>query len=183
LLPTWATGAFYQAFVPALVKDQLGTSSSFILGLVFAAYMAPSALGAPLGGRFAPAGAQRIGMTAFLAGWVGIITALATGALPLFIGATIVAGIGQGIAISAATRGLLVGSTVADRAPIFAVVYLLSYSGAAFPSLISGQLSSTFSLPQIALAYGVFALIATLFTVIAARDRHTGMTSQPNEQS
>jgi MFS family permease len=169
LLGTWATGAFYQAFVPALVEDQLHTNSSLVLGLVFAAYMGPSALGAPLGGRLSPAAAQRIGMIAFLVGWIGIITAIATGTLPLFIVATIVAGAAQGIAISAATRGLLYGSSLADRAPIFAVLYLLSYSGATFPSLISGQLSRTFSLPQIALGYGVLALIATLFTAIAAR--------------
>jgi MFS family permease len=182
-LPTWATGAFYQAFVPALVEDQLRSNSSLVLGLVFAAYMAPSALGAPLGGRFAPAGAQRVGMTAFLAGWIGIITAIATGALPLFVAATIVAGAGQGIAISASTRGLLYGSTLADRAPIFAVIYLLSYSGATIPSLISGQLTNIFSLPQIVLGYGALALIATLFTVIAARNPHTDTISQPDEES
>jgi hypothetical protein len=180
-VPTWATGAFFQAFVPALVEDQLHTRSSLVLGLVFAAYMAPSALAAPLGGRFAPARAQRVGMTAFLVGWIGIITAIATGALPLFIAATIVAGAGQGIAISAATRGLLYGSTLADRAPIFAVVYLLSYSGATILSLVSGQLSNTFSLPQIAVGYGALALIGTLFTVIAARNPHTDTTSQPDE--
>lgn len=180
-LPTWATGAFYQAFVPALVEDQLRTNSSLVLGLVFAAYMAPSALGAPLGGRFTPAGAQRIGMMAFLAGWIGVIIAIATGALPWFIAATIVAGAGQGIAISAATRGLLYGSILADRAPIFAVVYLLSYSGATIPSLISGQLANTFSLPQIALGYGALAFIATLFTVIGARNPHTDTTSETDE--
>jgi MFS family permease len=181
LLATWATGAFYQAFVPALVEDQLRTNSSLVLGLVFAAYMGPSALGAPLGGRFSPAGAQRIGMTAFLAGWIGVITTIATSALPLFIAATIVAGAGQGIAISAATRGLLDGSRLADRAAIFAVVYLLSYSGATIPSLISGRFSQTFSLPQIALGYGALALIATLLTVIAARNPHTDTSSRPDE--
>jgi MFS family permease len=182
-LATWATGAFYQAFVPALVEDQLHTKSPIVLGLVFAAYMAPSALGAPFGGRFAPARAQRIGMTGFLAGWIGIITAITTSALPLFIVATIVAGIGQGIAISSTTRSLLYGSTLADRAPIFAVVYLLSYNGATIPSLISGQLSNTFSLPQIVLGYGALALIATVFTVIAARNPHTDTTRRPDEYS
>src|SRR3954462_5244979 len=166
-LATWATGAFYQAFVPALVKDQLHTNSSLVLGLVFAAYFGPSALGAPLGGRFSPAAAQRVGMIAFLAGWIGLITAITTGVLPLFIAATIVAGAAQGIAISAATRGLLYGSTLADRAPIFAVVYLLSYSGATIPSLIAGQLSNAFSLPQIVLGYGALALIGTAFTLVA----------------
>jgi MFS family permease len=184
-LATWATGAFYQAFVPALVEDQLHTRSPLVLGLVFAAYMGPSALGAPLGGRFTSAAAQRLGMIIFLAGWIGIITAIATGTLALFIAATIVAGASQGIAISAATRGLLHGSTLADRAPIFSAIYLLCYSAATFPSLISGQLSNTFSLPQIALGYGALALLATLFTVVAARNPRTDTTgnSQLGEQS
>ncbi|MBO0875398.1 MAG: MFS transporter [Pseudonocardia sp.] len=175
-LATWAAGAFYQAFVPALVEEQLHTSSPLIVGLVFAAYMAPSVLGAPLGGRFAPAAAQRLGMIAFVSGMIGIIAAISTGTLALFIAATIVAGAGQGIAISAATRGLLHGSTLADRAPIFSVIYLLSYSGATIPALIAGQLSNTFSLPQIALGYGALALIATLFTVIAAHNPRTDAT-------
>ena len=59
-LATWATGAFYQAFVPALVGDQLHTRSPLILGLVFAAYMTPSVLGAPIGARLTSAVAQRI---------------------------------------------------------------------------------------------------------------------------
>jgi hypothetical protein len=107
---------------------------------------------------------------------IGIVTAIAAGTLVLFIIATIVAGAGQGIAIGAATRGLLHGSAVADRAPIFSAIYLLCYSGAAFPSLISGELSNTFSLPQIAFGYGVLALVATLFTVLGARNPHTDAT-------
>ncbi|WP_426244703.1 MFS transporter [Nocardioides sp. LHG3406-4] len=175
-LSTWATGAFYQAFVPALVEDQLHTRSPLIVGLAFGAYMGPSALGAPLGGRFTPATAQRLGMLAFLAGMIGIIAAIATGTLVLFIIATIVAGAAQGIAISAATRGLLDGSTVADRAPIFSVIYLLCYIGATIPALVGGQLSHTYSLPHIALGYGALALLGTLFTVVAARNPHTRTT-------
>jgi MFS family permease len=175
-LATWSTGAFYQAFVPALVEDQLHTRSPLILGLVFAAYMAPSVLGAPIGGRFTSAVAQRVGMITFLAGMIGMVTAINAGTLALFISATIVAGVGQGIAISAATRGLLCGSTLADRAPIFSAIYLICYIGATFLSLISGELSNTFSLPQIALGYGGLALVATLFTIIGARNPHTETT-------
>jgi MFS family permease len=171
-LATWATGAFYQAFVPALVEEQLHTRSPLILGLVFAAYMAPSVLGAPIGSRFTSAVAQRVGMITFLVGMIGIVTAICAGTLVLFIIATIAAGAGQGIAISAATRGLLHGSTLADRAPIFSAIYLLCYSGATFPSLISGELSKIFSLPQIAFGYGGLAIVATLFTVLAAHNPH-----------
>ncbi|SDJ45377.1 Predicted arabinose efflux permease, MFS family [Bradyrhizobium sp. Rc2d] len=175
-LTTWASGGFYQALMPALVEDQLHTRSPLILGLVFAAYMTPSVLGAPIGGRFTSAVAQRAGMITFLAGMIGISTAIAAGTLLLFIIATMVAGTGQGIAISAATRGLLQGSTMAERAPIFSAIYLLCYSGAAFPSLISGQLSNVFSLQKIALGYGGLAVVATLFTVLCARNPHADTT-------
>jgi MFS family permease len=175
-LATWATGAFYQAFVPALVTDQLHTHSPLVLGLVFAAYMAPSVLGAPVGGRLTSAAAQRVGMITFLVGMIGIITTINAGTLAPFIIATIVAGAGQGIAIGGATRGLLHGSMLADRAPIFSAIYLVCYSGATFPSLISGKLSNTFSLPQIAFGYGVLAFGATLFTVLGARNPHTDAT-------
>jgi MFS family permease len=176
-LATWATGAFYQAFVPALVEEQLHTHSPLILGMVFAAYMAPSVLGAPIGGWFVFAIAQRVGMITFLTGMIGVITAINLGTLVLFIFATVVAGAGQGIAISASTRGLLQGSTLAERAPIFSAIYVLCYSGATFPSLISGELSNTFSLPQIALGYGGLAVIATLFTVLGARKPHIETTA------
>lgn len=175
-LATWATGAFYQAFVPAVVEEQLHTRSSLVLGLVFAAYMAPSVLGAPIGGRFTSAVAQRVGMITFLTGMIGVVIAINAGTLELFVAATVIAGAGQGIAISAATRGLLYGSTLADRAPIFSAIYLLSYSGATFPSLIAARLSNTFSLPQIAFGYGVLALGATVFTVLGARNPHGDTT-------
>jgi len=170
LLSTWSVGAFYQAFVPALVENQLHTASPLVLGLVFAAYMAPSAFGAPLGSRFAPATAQRLGMGTFLIGMIGVIAAIGTGALLLFMASTIVAGASQGIAISAVTRGLLSGSTIDDRAPTFSVIYLISYSGATIPALIAGQLSDVFALPQIVLGYGALALIATMWILLGARN-------------
>jgi MFS family permease len=170
LLATWSVGSFYQAFVPGLVEGDLHTKSSLVLGLVFAAYMAPSAFGAPLSGRFAPATAQRLGMVTFLAGMAGVITAVTADTLRLFLVATLVAGAGQGVAISATTRGLLHGSTVAQRAPIFSVVYLLSYAGATVPALVAGELTSVFTLPQIVLGYGALALAATLVTLLGAHN-------------
>ncbi|GAB3395808.1 MFS transporter [Humibacter soli] len=170
IVATWATGSFYQAFVPGIVEGQLHTKSPLVLGLVFAAYMAPSALGAPISGRFSPAVGQRLGMVGFLVGMIGAITAITTDTLALFIVATVVAGASQGIATSATTRGLLHGSRVHDRAPIFSAIYLLSYAGATIPALIAGQLTGIFTLSQIAIGYGVLALVATAITALAARN-------------
>ncbi len=170
ILATWAVGSFYQAFVPTLIEGQLHTRSPLVLGLVFASYMASSALGAPLSGRFSPALAQRLGMAGFLVGIAGLVTAISTAALALFVASTIVAGASQGVAISAATRGLLYGSALEHRAPIFSAIYLLSYAGATIPALVAGQLAGIFSLSEISLGYGVLALVSTAITVLAARD-------------
>ena len=61
--------------------------------------------------------------------------------------------------------------------------FLLCYSGAAFPSLISGQLSNAFSLPQIVLGYGGLAIVATLLTVLGARNPHTDATGNSTRDS
>jgi sugar phosphate permease len=181
LLPLWAMGSFYQAFVPAIVEDQLHTTSPLILGAVFALYMGPGAVGAVLSGRLSPAAAQRAGMLVFLVGMAGIIEAIGTGVLEVFFVATVVAGAGQGIAVSATTRALLHGSALDERAPIFSVIYLISYISATVPGLIAGQLSHAFSLPQITLGYGVLGLISTVVTVVTARnpeqDRREGHAS------
>lgn len=169
LLATWAAGAFYQAFVPALVENQLHTNSPLIVGVVFAAYMGSSVLGAPLNARFTAATAQRTSMIAFFAGMAGLVGAIATGSLMLFVVSTLVSGASQGVAISATTRSLLYGSHAADRAPTFSVIYLLSYSGATIPALIAGQLSEGMSLPQIAIGYSALAFAGATFTLFAAR--------------
>ena len=109
------------------------------------------------------------GVVVFLVGMTGLIAAITVGELPLFLAATALAGAGQGIAISSATRGLLHGSKLTQRAPLFSVIYLLSYGGATVPALIAGDLAGTFALPRIALGYGGFALVATVTALVAAR--------------
>lgn len=176
-IATWAAGAFYQAFVPALVEEQLLTRSPFVLGLVFACYMASSVLGAPLGGRLIPTQAERVGMIIFVFGMNSVAAAAYNDSLPVFVVATMIAGTGQGIAVSAATRALLQGTTVIDRAPIFSAIYLLSYGGAASASLVAAGLSGALSLPQIALGYGFLATLAALFTIVSTCRAWRGMIS------
>lgn len=175
---TWSIGAFYQAFVPSLVADQLHTTSSLVFGLVFCSYMAPNVLGAPISGRFTAAGAQRVGMTTFLVGVALIVAGTLTGSLPVFVAGSLIGGAGQGIAMSGAVRGLLHGSDASQRAPIFAAIFLISYGGAAASSFLSGQLAHTVPLIGITAGYGVLALVATLIVLPFARnpaDPHAGV--------
>lgn len=167
---TWALGAFYQSFVPTIARDQLHSDNALVVSLLFAAYMAPSVIGAPLVGRLQPARAQRVGMVVFLAGMAGILTALVTASVALMTAFTIVASVGQGMGVSASMRGLLVGSTAPERPSLMAAIYLACYTGAMVPSIIAGQLSHVLPTVTIAFGYGALALIGTAITLIFARN-------------
>lgn len=52
----------------------------------------------------------------------------------------------------------------------FVVIFATSYSGAAIPSFLAGQFSCVASLLEIAGGYGVLAVLATIVTLIAARN-------------
>jgi MFS family permease len=170
---TWALGGFYQAFGPSVATDQLGTSNTLVAALVFASLMAPSAIGAPLAGYIQPANAQRLGILAFTAAVAVILISLHAGTVALFLAASLVAGAAQGTTFAAGMRALLTGASVGERAGILAAIYLISYGGAAIPSLVAGQLSRTLGLFDIALGYGALAALACAATLLTARNPQT----------
>jgi MFS family permease len=130
--------------------------------------MAPSAIGGPLAGRFAPATAQRAGMVLYVLAVAVILVSLRLGTVPLLLVASAVAGLAQGATMTGSMRALLAHAGPADRAGLLAAVYLISYGGAAVPGLIAGQLSHTLSLFAIAIGYGILAAIACAVTLTAA---------------
>lgn len=156
---TWALGGFYQAFGPAMAREQLHSSSALAAALVFASLMAPSVLGASLAGRFKPQAAQRVGMVLFTLALGGILMSLAEGQLSLFLATSAVAGAAQGATLSGSIQTVVADTALHERASVLSVIYATSYSGAAIPTLIAGQVSSHLTLLQVACAYGVLALI------------------------
>lgn len=53
-----------------------------------------------------------------------------------------------------------------ERAGLLALVYALSYTGAALPSLVAGQLSRSVSLLDITIGYGALCLCALVVVII-----------------
>jgi MFS family permease len=170
VVATWALGGFYQAFGPTVAATQLGTRNTLVAALVFASLMAPSALGAPLSGRLRPASAQRLGMSFFVLALVAILVSIRLGSVVPFILASAVAGCAQGATFAGSLRALLAETRPVERAGLLAVVYAISYSGAAVPSLIAGQLARVVSVFDVALGYGALAVLACGITLAGARN-------------
>ncbi|MDA0138594.1 MFS transporter [Solirubrobacter deserti] len=168
---TWAFGGFYQAFGPSVTADELGTASPFVAAAVFASFNAPAAVGAACAGRALPETSQRAGMVVFVLAVIGALASLSAGAVAGFLVASAVAGIAQGAAFAASMRALLSRATAAERAGLLSAIYLISYSGAALPNFVAGQLSRSASLFHVALGYGVLAAVACAITLAGTRRR------------
>ncbi|MFF2031082.1 MFS transporter [Arthrobacter sp. NPDC058192] len=167
---TWAFGGYFTSFGPSIAAENLGSHSPLVAAAVFASYMAPSFLGGFLAGRFTPAAAQRTGMTLVAAAGIGLTVASAAGILGLFIGAGVLGGIGMGLATSGSMNTLLPAALPRERAGLLAVIYAISYTGSAVPSLIAGQASRVLSLPAITAGYAVLACLVWLAVLVAARN-------------
>src|SRR5205823_8387461 len=88
---------------PTVAADQLGTRNTLVAATVFAS-LVPSAVGAPLSGRLAPAAAQRVGMVVFFLAPAVILTSLRLGSIAPFLLASLVAGAAQGATFSGRLR-------------------------------------------------------------------------------
>lgn len=163
---SWAIGGFYQAFSSTMAAEQLGTTNTLAAAAIFACMMAPIAIGGSLSGRLKPVAAQRIGMSLFFLCIIAILITLKVGIMIPFLVVTVLAGITQGATFTGSMRGLLDKTSQKDRAGVLSTIYLISYSGAATPSLIVGRISGYFSLLEITAGYCAFVGVACLLTLI-----------------
>lgn len=170
IVATWAVGGFYQAFGPAVAEDQLGTTSAFVAALVFSSYMVLNPLGGPIASRLRPATGQRLGMVLFVATFIPAVLLLASGNTAGFLAASLACGVAQGVALTSANRAILTGITPGDRAGTLATIFLISYSGAAIPTLLAGRLSQIMPLTTVATGYAILAVAGMVLTLFLARD-------------
>ncbi|GGW93807.1 MFS transporter [Alteromonas halophila] len=167
---TWALGGFMQAYGPSIAASQLGTLSVFVAAIVFSSFLLPGALGGPLTGRLTPAQAQRWGMTVFTFAVIGIIASMKLSSVTMFIVASAIAGAAQGAVLTGSVRVLMTDVRQQDRAGVLSLIFATSYTGAAIPSLIAGQLSKFISLFELSLFYAGLAIVVWLVTICFAKD-------------
>lgn len=173
-ISTWAMGAFYQAFAPSIAVDQLGTHSTLMIGILFSSYLLPSAIGGPLTAKLTPKNAQRIGMVFFTLSVFGIIFSLKISSISMFLLSSAFAGASQGAALTGSIRSLLSDIKLKERAGVLSLIYAVSYTGAAVPSFIAGQLSHYMSLFHVSIFYGILAFVACFIVLLFARNpKHT----------
>ncbi|MFM2483052.1 MFS transporter [Celerinatantimonas sp. YJH-8] len=175
---TWAVGGFFQAYGPTISAGALGSSSTLTGAIVFSSYMLPSALGGPLSARLTPAKAQRVGMVLFVLFLIGVLASIKSSTISYFLIASVLAGIAQGIVLTGSVGSLLVGVSTKERTGVLSLIYATSYTGAAVPNFIAGQMSHYMDLFHVALGYGFLAIFACVIVLIFAREPRVAKMDQ-----
>ena len=138
---------------------------------MFASVMVLNPVGGPAIARLAPVAALRLGMATFVVALVGIVVSLHAGTFVPLIAASLIVGLAQGAASTAAIRALLADARPDERAGLLATIYLVGYCGAAIPGMVAGRLAPTVDLFAIVLGYGVLGIVAASAAMIAVRNR------------
>ncbi len=170
-IATWSLGGFFQAFAPSVAAEHLGSDDALIAAIVFSSVMILNPVGGPLGARLRTVVGVRLGLAIFVLALAGIVVSLYVGAIGPFLLSSLVVGIAQGIASTAAMRALVINLEQRDRAGLLATVYLISYAGAAVPGLVAGQLAPRLDVAPIILGYAALGVLAAAIAAFAVRDR------------
>ena len=171
---TWAIGGFYQASSTVFSQICFSSSSTLIAAAVFALFMAPSVIGAPLASKLTPERAQVFGMGAFVCSVACLACAVLLANPALLIVASICGGITQGVAYSGGMRRVLARTAPSESASILSMVTMVSYTGAAVPNLIIGTAGASWSTPGIACGYAIAVALCFAGSALVLRKQAFG---------
>ncbi|MFT8329949.1 MFS transporter [Bifidobacterium psychraerophilum] len=173
IVSAWSLSGFYQAFSPTLTADHLGTNNALVVAVVFSSIVVLSPIGGSLTGKLRPVLAIRIGLTGFVLAACAVTVSLFAQAIVPFLIFSFIAGILQGASNSGALRDLLATADPSERPGVLATIYLISYGGAAAPSLVAGRVATQYSLNTILLGYMVIVVVCAIIALTTLRERST----------
>ncbi|MCO6004102.1 MFS transporter [Actinoallomurus purpureus] len=179
LIATWAMGGLYLSLGGSLSAGVLHVRSHLVGGLVVSALTGAGAVASTLVRDRAP---QRVMIAgaAVLAGGTGLtLLALGLTSTSLFFLGTAVAGCGFGTAFIGAFRSLAALAGPAERAELFASVYVVSYLAFSVPAVVAGLAVPSLGLRATATVYGAVVIALALTAVLSGAVRSRTRRSAP----
>ncbi|WP_063830594.1 MFS transporter [Kitasatospora phosalacinea] len=165
LIAVWSLGGLYLSLGPSLAVGVLHLRNHLVGGLVITTMTAGGTLGSLLlRGRPART-ALRFGSTALALGVLGTLAALGAHSTPFFFAMTALAGLGFGATFLGALSGVAPLAAPAERAELFAAVYVLSYLAFSAPAVVAGFTSPHLGLLTTATGYGVAVACLALLSL------------------
>ena len=178
----WSVTGLFLALAPALVRDVLHVRFGAAGGLSITVLFIANTVGGLWAARRPARGATLLGAVLLSLGAAGLAAALAVASPSVFIGASIVSGLGVGLTFNGTLRAISATTTAKSRSEVFSAVFVVSYAALGLPSLAAGLAAPSWGLQTTSYLYialvGALSLTATLFAGrhLASRPAR----SQPN---
>jgi MFS family permease len=167
LVAAWMLSGLFIGLAPSIVRGVFHVESGLVNGTVVG--LAP-AVGAAAGfvlSRFSARVSTMWGTVAMIAGVALTVLSVTEGMLWLLFAASFVGGAGFGAAFSATLRILAPLAPPAQRAELFAGVYLVSYLAYGVPALAAGELIGVIGLTPTVVWYAAAIALASVAAIIA----------------
>jgi MFS family permease len=168
----WSVTGMFLALAPSLVRDVLHVRSGAAGGLSITVLFIANSVGGLWAARRPARVATLWGAVLLTLGAAGLFAALVFVSPVVFIGGSIIAGLGVGLTFNGTMSGISGATTAKSRAEVFSAAFVVSYVALGLPSLAAGLAAASWGLQTTSYLYisfiGTLSLIATFY---AARHR------------
>jgi MFS family permease len=167
----WAVTGLFLSLIPSFVIEVLKDDNLAVAGGVMALMLASSAVAQPAGQRLESLRAQTLGLIVMVSGVIALIFAVLDTSLPVLLAASVLAGIGQGLAFMGSLGDVSEIAPAERKGDIVATYYVVVYLATAVPAVGVGVLAQLASLST---AFLVFAYVAIAICLAGL----TGLTAE-----
>jgi predicted MFS family arabinose efflux permease len=156
----WMLASLFLGLLPTVLHAVFGVQSPLVSGLAAFAALGTGGVTAGLTGRVPAQRILPVGSVAVGAGAALFVGGVVTDALPLVWAAALVGGVGLGATLSGTIRSLAPAASTAERAGLFAAIYLVAYIAFGVPVIVAGTVLGAIGVTTIAAAFGAAIAVA-----------------------
>jgi MFS family permease len=176
----WAVTGLFLSLIPSFVIEVLKDDNLAVAGAVMALMLASSAIAQVLSQRLASLRAQTVGLVVMVCGVIALIVAVLDKSLPVLLAASVLAGIGQGLAFMGSLGDVSEIAPEDRKGDIVASYYVVIYLATALPAVGVGVLAQLASLST---AFLVFAVVVIAICAAGLAGLTTELRSPRNHAS
>jgi MFS family permease len=152
----WSLTGLFLALAPSLVRDVLHIRFGAAGGLSITVLFIANSAGGLLAARRPARRATLLGAVLLSLGTGGLAAALVFASPSVFIGASIVSGLGVGLTFNGTLRAISGATTAKSRSEVFSAAFLVSYAALGLPSLAAGLAAPSWGLATTSYLYTSF---------------------------
>ncbi|WP_405670207.1 MFS transporter [Streptomyces sp. NBC_01230] len=178
LVAGWAITGLFLSLTPSLVSNVLHVRFGAAGGLSIAALFLANSVGGFSSVRYTARLATLRGAVLLILGAFGLAVAIAVASPAIYVGGSVLAGLGVGLTFNGSLRAISVVTTAKSRSEVFSAVYVISYAALSLPSLAAGLAAPSWGLETTGYLYvgfgGALSVAAALHAGRSRAHRPTG---------